>query len=97
MREEASERARQTYDVALWCTLPSLFPDHVGYIQASGSYAAVVCAMEQVGIEKVAYAAARQVGRTRIDRWSKLYIPLTVGKWGGWEWLGLVGFDKGEL
>ena len=78
MREETRERTMQTYDVALWCTLLSLFPDHVGHIQASGSYAAVVSVMEQVGIEKVAYAAARQVGHPRIDRWSKVYIPLTT-------------------
>ena len=82
MREETRERTMQTYDVALWCTLLSLFPDHVGRIQASGSYAAVVDAMEQVGIEKVAYAAARQIGHPRIDRWSKVYIPLTVEKRG---------------
>ena len=80
MSEKTHERAIQVYDVALWCTWPVLFPNHVGHIQASGSYAAVVSVMEQVGIEKVAYAAARQVGHPRIDRWSKVYIPLTVGK-----------------
>jgi hypothetical protein len=80
MREETNERSIQVYDVALWCSWPVLFPDHVGHIQASGTYAAVVCAMEQVGIEKVAYAAARQVGHPRIDRWSKVYIPLTTEK-----------------
>ena len=82
MREETNERSRQVYDVALWCSWPVLFPDHVGHIQASGSYAAVVCVMEQVGIEKVAYAAARQVGHLRIDRWSKVYIPLAVERRG---------------
>ena len=82
MGEETNERSRQVYDVALWCLWPVLFPDHVGHIQASGSYAAVVCAMEQVGIEKVAYAAARQVEHPRIDRWSKVYIPLTTEKRG---------------
>ena len=82
MSEKTHERAIQVYDVALWCTWPVLFPDHVGHIQASGSYAAVVCVMEQVGMEKVAYAAARQVGRTRIDRWSRLYIPLVVERRG---------------
>ncbi len=82
MREETKERSIQVYDVALWCSWPLLFPDHVGRIQASGSYAAVVDAMEQVGIEKVAYAAARQIGHPRIDRWSKVYIPLTVEKRG---------------
>ena len=80
MREETKERSTQVYDVALWCSWPLLFPDHVGRIQASGSYAAVVNAMEQVGIEKVAYAGARQIGHPRIDRWSKVYIPLTVEK-----------------
>ena len=67
MREETNERSIQVYDVALWCSWPVLFPDHVGHIQASGSYAAVVYAMEQVGIEKVAYAAARLVEHPRID------------------------------
>ena len=59
-----------------------LFPDHVGHIQASGSYAAVVYAMEQVGIEKVTFAAARHVDHPSIDRWSKVHIPLTVEKRG---------------
>ena len=82
MHEETNERSMQVYDVALWCSWPLLFPDHVGHIRASGSYAAVVDAMEQVGIEKVAYAATRQVEHPRIDRWSKVYIPLTVEKRG---------------
>ena len=82
MSEKTHERSIQVYDVALWCTWPVLFPDHVGHIQASGSYAAVVSVMEQVGIEKVPYAAARQVGHPRIDRWSRLYIPLVVERRG---------------
>jgi hypothetical protein len=82
MGEETNERSLQVYEVALWCSWLVLFPDHVGHIQASGSYAAVVYAMEQVGIEKVAYAAARQVGHPRIDRWSKVYIPLAVERRG---------------
>jgi hypothetical protein len=82
MSEKTHERAIQVYEVALWCTWPVLFPDHVAHIQASGSYAAVVSVMEQVGIEKVAYAAARQVGHPRIDRWSRLYIPLVVERRG---------------
>ncbi len=82
MSEKTNERSRQVYDVALWCSWPVLFPEYVGRIQASGTYAAVVCVMEQVGIEKVAYAAARQAGHPRIDRWSKVYIPLTVEKRG---------------
>jgi hypothetical protein len=82
MSKETSERPMQIYDVALWCLWPVLFPDHVGRIQASGTYAAVVYVMEQVGIEKVAYAAARQVEHPRIDRWSRVYIPLTAEKRG---------------
>jgi hypothetical protein len=78
MSEETSERAMQIYDVALWCSWPVLFPEYVGHIQASGSYAAVVCVMEQVEMEKVAYATARQVEYPRIDRWSKVYIPFTI-------------------
>jgi hypothetical protein len=80
MYEETNERAIQVFDVALWCSWPLLFPDHVGRIQASGTYAAVVYVMEQVRIEKVAYAAARLVGHPRIDRWSKVYIPLNAEK-----------------
>ena len=80
MSEKTHERSIQVYDVALWCSWPVLFPDHVGHIQASGSYAAVVYVMEQVGIEKVAYAAVRQIGHSRIDRWSKVYMPLTTGR-----------------
>ena len=82
MREETRERTMQTYDVALWCTLLSLFPDYVGIIQASGTYTAVVSLMEVERVEKVAYAAARQVGHPRIDRWSKVYIPLAVERRG---------------
>ena len=78
MSEQTNERTTQVFDVALWCTWPLLFPDYVGHIQARGSYAAVVSVMEQVGIEKVAYAAARQVGYPRLDRWSKVYIPLNT-------------------
>ena len=80
MSEQGKERSMQTYDVALWCSWPSLFPDHVGSIQASGTYAALVFLMETVKVEKVAYAAARQFGHSRIDRWSKVYIPLAVEK-----------------
>ena len=82
MSEKTHERAIQVYDVALWCTLLSLFPDYVGSTQASGAYAAVVSLMEVERVEKVAYAAARQVGHPRIDRWSKVYIPLTAEKRG---------------
>ena len=82
MRDETNERSRQVYDVALWCSWPVLFPDHVGHIQASGTYAAVVSLMEVERVEKVAYAAARKVGHPRIDRWSKVYIPLTAEKRG---------------
>ncbi len=80
MSEQDKERSMQTYDVALWCSWPSLFPDHVGSIQASGTYAALVFLMETVKVEKVAYAAARQFGHSRSDRWSKVYIPLNVEK-----------------
>ncbi len=80
MNEETCERTTQTYDVALWCILLSLFPDYVGSVQASGTYAAVVSLMEVERVEKVAYAAARQVGHPRIDRWSKVYIPLIAEK-----------------
>ena len=84
MNEETSERSMQTYDVALWCTWPLLFPNYVGCIQANGTYTAVVFLMEAVRIEKVMFAAARQVGHPRIDRWSKAYIPLAVEKRGHW-------------
>ncbi len=80
MSEQGIERSMQTYDVALWCSWPSLFPDHVGNIQAYGTYSALVLLMEAVKVEKVAYAAARQFGHSRIDRWSKVYIPLAVEK-----------------
>ena len=82
MGEETSERVMQAYDVALWCTWPLLFPDYIGSVQASGTYAAVVSLMEIERVEKVAYAAARRVGHPRIDRWSKVYIPLTAEKRG---------------
>jgi len=84
MREEGNERSMQTYDVALWRWWPSLFPEYVGQIEATGSYATMVFLMEAVRVEKVAYAAIRQVGYPRIDRWSKVYIPLGVEMRGRW-------------
>jgi hypothetical protein len=82
MSEQTNERTMQLFDVALWCTWPLQFPDYVGRIQAIGAYAAVVSLMEVERVEKVAYAAARQVGHPRIDRWSKVYIPLVVERRG---------------
>lgn len=76
MNEGMHERVMQTYDVALWVVWPSLFPEHVGCVEASGSYAAVLSLMETCGVEKVAYASARLVSHARIDRWHHLYIPL---------------------
>jgi hypothetical protein len=43
MSEKTNERSIQVYDVELWCSWPVLFPEYVGRIQASGTYAAVVC------------------------------------------------------
>ena len=76
MDEKWNARSMQVYEVALWCAWPSLFPDYVGSIEANGTYAALVFLMEVEKVEKVAYAAARQVEHPRIDRWSKVYIPL---------------------
>ena len=76
MSEEIPVRPGHTYDVALWVFWPLLFPEHVGYVEASGSYAAVLSLMEIWGVEKVAYATACLVGHARIDRWDHLYIPL---------------------
>ena len=80
MSEKGNERSMQVYDVALWCSWPSLFPDYVGSIEANGTYAALVFLMETVKVEKVTYAAVRQVGHPHIDRWSKLYMPLTTAR-----------------
>jgi hypothetical protein len=82
MGEEGNERSMRTYDVALWCSWPALFPDYVGCIQATGTYSALVLLMETVRVEKVAHAAVRQVEHPRIDRWSKVYMPLTAEKRG---------------
>ena len=80
MSEQGNERSMQVYDVSLWYVWPSLFPDVVGYIEAYGTYSAVLFLMEAEKVEKVAYAAARLMGRAGIDRWSKLYMPLNVEK-----------------
>lgn len=80
MDEMTNERAKQLYDVALWCTWPSLFPDYVGLVEAYGTYSAKVFLMEALGIEKVAHVAVRLVGHPRIDRWSKVYMPFNVEK-----------------
>jgi hypothetical protein len=82
MGEETNRRVTQLYDVALWCSWPSLFPDYVGLVEAYGTYSAKVFFMEAVGIEKAAYVAVRQVGHPRIDRWNKVYMPLTAEKRG---------------
>lgn len=76
MSQEGNARATQTYDVALWRWWPSLFPEYVGHIEATGSFAALVYFMEELRIEKAAYAAVRQVGHAHIDRRSKVYLPL---------------------
>jgi len=80
MSVQDKERSMQVYDVALWRWWPSLFPEYVGHVEATGSYAALVYFMEEVRIEKVAYAAVRQVGHPRIDRRSKVYMPLDAKK-----------------
>ncbi len=77
MGEQDNVRSMQVYDVALWFVWPSLFPDVVGHMQAYGTYSAVLMLLEAEKVEKVAYASARLVGHSRIDRWSKLYMPLT--------------------
>ena len=76
MSEEIYTRPVHTYDVALWLSWPLLFPEYVGCVEASGSYAAVLSLMETCGVEKVAHAAARLVRHAHIDRWDHLYIPL---------------------
>ncbi|MFL5629582.1 MAG: hypothetical protein ACJ788_28750 [Ktedonobacteraceae bacterium] len=76
MSEEMNARPAHMYDVALWLSWPSLFPEHVGLVEAYGTYAAVLSLMETYGVEKVAHATARLVEHPRIDRWDHLYIPL---------------------
>ena len=76
MGEAGKMAAKQTFDVALWQSWPSLFPEQIGLVEASGSYAAVASFMERCGVEKVAYAAACYVGQARADRWTHLYLPL---------------------
>jgi hypothetical protein len=80
MSEQDKERSMHTYDVAFWYAWPSLFPEYVGHIEATGSYSALVFLMRAVRVEKVAYAVVRQVGHPRIDRWSKVYMPLEAKK-----------------
>lgn len=76
MSEEMNARPVHRYDVALWVSWPSLFPQHVGLVEAYGTYTAVLSLMEVSGVEKVAHASARLVGHPRIDRWNHVYIPL---------------------
>jgi len=78
MNEKTHKRSTQLYDVALWISWPSLFPDYVGLVEAYGTYSAKVFLMEAVGVEKAAHVAVRQVRHARIDRWSKVYMPLTT-------------------
>src|SRR5258708_39558805 len=86
MNEGINERVMQTYDVALWVSWPSLFPEHVGFVEAYGTYAAVLSLMETRGVEKVAHATARQVGHPRRDRWDHVYIPLAAQQQGRRKW-----------
>jgi len=76
MGEGGKMAVKQTFDVALWQSWPSLFPEQIGLVEASGSYAAVASFMGWCGVEKVAYAAACYVGQARVDRWTHLYLPL---------------------
>ena len=46
------------FDVALWVTWPSLFPEYVGLVMASSAFAAVVSVMRSCGVYSVAHAAA---------------------------------------
>jgi len=46
------------FDVALWVTWPSLFPEYVALVMASSAFAAVVSAMQSCGVSVVAHATA---------------------------------------
>ncbi len=46
------------FDVALWVTWPSLFPEYVVLVPASSAFAAVVLVMRSCGVYAVAHAAA---------------------------------------
>ncbi len=46
------------FDVALWVTWPSLFPEYVALVAASSAFAAVVSAMWSCGVYAVAHATA---------------------------------------
>ena len=45
------------FDVALWVTWPSLFPEYVALVPASSAFAAVVSVMQSHGLYLVARAA----------------------------------------
>jgi hypothetical protein len=66
----------ETYEVALWRWWPSLFPDRVGAVHASDALSAVCWLMQCYRLEEVAHAAAHIVGRSEIERWDYLFMPL---------------------
>jgi hypothetical protein len=49
---------QRVFDVALWVTWPSLFPEYIALVPASSALAAVVSVMRSCGVYSVAYAAS---------------------------------------
>lgn len=47
---------QRVFDVALWVTWPSLFPEYVALVSASSTFAAVVSVMRSCGLSVVAHA-----------------------------------------
>ena len=73
----------KTYDVALWRRVPSLFPDHVEYIDAEGPFLAILQVMSMYRLRRVAAAAARETSVLTIHRYDGLSFSLALEEAGG--------------
>ena len=70
-----------SYDVALWCQWPGLFPLSVSLVDAPHAFAAVERLMRSCGLRRVAYASARALDGSLIY-------------WACWVWLCPEGTDE---
>ncbi len=56
------------FDVALWRSWPSLFPDRIGELEADDAFSAVVQLMHVYGLTEVACASARAKDHSLVYR-----------------------------
>jgi hypothetical protein len=70
---------QRVFDVALWVTWPSLFPEYVALMMAASAFAAIESLMGVCGLSVVAHAAAALDDGSLVYRASGIKI-LSEGK-----------------